>query len=115
MNAMKSGGKCDVEISVTFDGMETVEAVPECLQEAFLSSSLTDTGSSLLHNHVMLPDRYAQWVDNCTDAKKQQIGKDLVGEEPVDRERDINTAIAWIQQEMVTSFNHVHTMLFIPT
>ncbi|XP_053395079.1 uncharacterized protein LOC123524204 [Mercenaria mercenaria] len=97
---MKSCGRCDVEISVTFDGMETVEPVPECLQEAFLSSSPTDTGTSQ-QNHVTLPSRYAQWINNCTDAEKQQISRDLAEEKPLKREKDLSTALEWIKQEMV--------------
>jgi hypothetical protein len=100
---MKSCGKCDVEISVTFDGLETVEPVPECLQEAFLSSSPTETGTSQ-QNHVTLPNRYAQWVNNFTDAEKQEINVDMATETTREREKDLGTALQWIKQEMVSSF-----------
>lgn len=97
---MKSSGKCDVEISVTFDGLETVESIPECLQEAFLSSSPSDIGTSL-ENHVTLPIRYAQWVSNCTDSEKQEISRELAEERQFQREEDLSTALKWIKQEMV--------------
>lgn len=100
MNIMKSSGKCDVEISVTFDGLETVEPIPECLQEAFLSSSPSDSGTSL-ENHVTLPVRYAHWVSNCTDAEKQEISRELAEEREFRREEDLSTALKWIKQEMV--------------
>ena len=96
---MKSSTKCDVEISITLDGEETVEPVPECLQGAFISS--VHQPLPVLNNHVTLPLRYTQFVNNCTDVEEQKIGKEIENEEPGQRERDLSTALRWIKQEMV--------------
>ena len=112
---MKSSGKCDVEISVTFDGMETVEPVPECLQEAFLSSSPTEREKSQ-QNHVTLPNRYAQWVSNFTDVEKQKVIHEMATETPLEREKDLGTALQWIKQEMVRIFLSllIYMDLYVP-
>lgn len=95
---MKSSSKCEVEISITLDGEELIEPVPTCLQGAFLPS-----GSDVekLVNDVILPPRYTQWVNNCTDTEKQKISDYLKQESILDRERDLGTALKWIKQEMV--------------
>ncbi|KAL4235973.1 hypothetical protein ACF0H5_004361 [Mactra antiquata] len=100
VNKMETNGKCDVEISITLDGLETVETVPECLQEVFLCSSPTEEENKA-QNHVTLPNRYAQWVNNWPHAQHQQNGDVKCEEKLGDREKDLGTALRWIKQEMV--------------
>ena len=96
---MKSSLKCDVEISITVDGEETVEHIPECLQGAFMCTS--DDVICKCENDVSLPLRYTRFVNNCTDQDKVDIGKKLETETQSDREQDLHTALEWIKQEMV--------------
>lgn len=98
---MKPTSTCDVEISITMDGMETVEPVPECLQEAFLSNSPRDTWK-MMENHVILPKRFAQHISNNTDSQKSEIQRVTADDKMTDRERDIGTALSWIKQEIVS-------------
>ena len=97
---MKSGSKCDVEISITFDGTETIEPVPACLQDVFLSSSPTEPGTSL-ENRVTLPQRYVQTSGSRRDEDKSGFRQENEMSQLQDRERDIGIALEWIKQEMV--------------
>ncbi|WAR23200.1 hypothetical protein MAR_036869 [Mya arenaria] len=91
--------KCAVEISITFDGTETVEPVPECLQDVFLNNSLNEVETQL-ENHIVLPKRYAQTTSNCTDAANTEIWRENENCRLEDRERDLSTALEWIKEEM---------------
>ena len=91
---MKSRSQCEVEISITMDGEETVEPVPECLQGAVMPApGLSDSNSE---EQVTLPLRYVQLM-NCADCDKQRVGDKLS-----DREKDLHTALKWIKQEIVS-------------
>lgn len=90
---MKSRSQCEVEISITMDGEETVEPVPECLQGAVMPApELSDSNSE---EQVTLPLRYVQLM-NCADCDKQRVGDKLS-----DREKDLHTALKWIKQEII--------------
>lgn len=90
---MKSSSTCEVEISITMDGEETVESVPECLQGAVLSTP--GDAKPETQEHVTLPLRYTQML-NCTDCEKQRVGDNML-----DREKDLHTALKWIKQEIM--------------
>ena len=92
---MKSSGTCEVEISITaMDGEETVEPVPECLQGAVMTTQGDCEPEP--KELVMLPLRFTQMI-NCRNCDKQRIGDNLS-----DREKDIQTALKWIKQEIVS-------------
>ena len=95
---MMSSSTCEVEISITdMDGEETTEPVPECLQGAVM----TNPGDSVPEpeEFVVLPPRFTKMI-NCTDCEKLGFGDNLL-----DREKDIHTALKWIRQEIVSSMN----------
>lgn len=98
---MKPTSSCDVEISFTMDGMETVEPVPECLQEMFLSNTLCDTCPAK-QNDVILPERYAQLISTCSECEKERKQQKFAEDKISDRERDLGTALDWIKQEIVS-------------
>lgn len=98
---MKSTSSCDVEISVTVNGMETVEPVPECLQDVFLCHSLQGTCKTR-ENRVSLPKRYAQLLSGTTADEKAEE-RETITDKMSERERDIGTALDWIKQELVSN------------
>jgi len=100
---MKSTISCDVEISISMDGMETVEPVPECLQEAFLCPPSRHTRGTR-ENDVILPKRYAQLISGDTDDVEMVKPRNSSDDKLTDREQDIGKALDWIKQEIVSMF-----------
>lgn len=94
---MKSS-MCDVEIRFSVDGTETVEPVPECLKDVFLTGK-ADGFNTNIQNNVTLPKRYAKSlsVPSAPEGTSTESGK---ADDNYNRARDMRTAIEWIKQEI---------------
>lgn len=91
--------KCDVEISITTDTGEEHDKmhVPPCLQDAAVESGMNP-------EHVMSPDtvrlpyRYVQIIGHNKNGQTHpNMDNDLDS-----REKDLDTALKWIKQEIVS-------------
>ncbi|KAH3829064.1 hypothetical protein DPMN_131052 [Dreissena polymorpha] len=96
---MKSS-MCDVELHFSVDGTETVEPVPECLKDVFLTGK-ADGFNTKIQNNVTLPKRYAKSlsVPSAPEGTSTESGK---ADDNYNRARDMRTAIEWIKQEIVS-------------
>ncbi|KAK3599810.1 hypothetical protein CHS0354_022375 [Potamilus streckersoni] len=93
---MKSCVSNDVGISITLTNNDPVEHMPAFLQSAILADETEDSVVPLPAESVILPERYQKCLDsNC----KMHVVKNE--DNAKDREKDLDTALKWIKQEMI--------------
>lgn len=98
---MRFDMKCDVEISISADGEEydTIH-VPPCLQAATLGSNDTPLRCK---DTVRLPKRYVQRLYQARTSTEYKPTPTSVSDSTENREKDLNTALKWIKQEIVSN------------
>ncbi|KAL3868786.1 hypothetical protein ACJMK2_041547 [Sinanodonta woodiana] len=93
---MKSCVSYDVGISITLTNDDPVEHMPAFLQSAILADETDDNAAQLPSESVTLPERYQKCLDNNC---KMHVVK--TEDNDKDREKDLETALKWIKQEMM--------------